>query len=94
MGESWSTCYYCGEPMSDYRHDIQYCENCDREWCCVDCAEEDGFIKNEDGSTSCSHCRGENFNDSELLGFALEMYSNTRENLIKEYKEYKLDKGE
>lgn len=36
MGESWSTCDYCGDAGSDYR-DNQRCEN--GHWFCCDCVD-------------------------------------------------------
>ncbi|WP_206459348.1 hypothetical protein [Anaerovorax sp. IOR16] len=35
--------------------------------------------------TSCSYCRNEKFEDSELLDYALKLLNKTKENLIAEY---------
>ena len=65
--------------------------DCGRKWCSDECAEEDGWIneeENEDSDVyrSCKYCREEDFEDSELLKYALKGLEVTRSELIDMYK--------
>lgn len=84
----------CGEGFPDVGEYVM-CE-CGCNWCSDECAEEDGFQEEENGftpdgskweqETSCKYCRKEDFNDGELLRFALGKLSLSRNQLIKLYK--------
>jgi len=102
MSVRFFDCAVCGTSVCD-AGDYVSCD-CGREWCDYECASVDGFEEQEDyydeedeeyyeceeGST-CKYCRKEDFEDSELLEFAIEMYGTTRETLIQEYKEKLMD---
>jgi len=75
----WSVCNRCGLIFQTKReHDI--CD-CDREWCCYRCSSYDGYVENGDLS-SCNYCRGEDYDDEELLAEALKILEMTRKQLI------------
>ena len=105
MGIDWYSCKSCGETFSDCG-DFESCE-CGQHWCCLECAEADGYIykhcglyenKNDCESdikcwecdnqieTSCKYCREEDFEEIELLDFALKVLNKTRQGLIEKYK--------
>lgn len=103
MGVDWYPCNYCGETFPDCGDYVScscgkhWCcyecaseegfdeveiecegdyEECDNETC-VD----------EEENKSCSYCRKEIFEDSEVLEFMLSYYSTTREEIIIKMKE-------
>jgi hypothetical protein len=98
MGVDWYSCETCGETFPDCG-DYVWCE-CGRHWCSDDCAESDGFRQEEDGytpkgssyeqETSCNYCRGEEFEDAEVLNLALEILGKSRDELAKILKERKV----
>lgn len=101
MSISWKSCNVCGTTFPDCG-DYVYCE-CNRYWCSYECAQENGFTEldeddyteeewynlTEEQKRSCNYCRGEEFEDFELLEFALDYFGCTREALITSYKERK-----
>jgi hypothetical protein len=93
MGVDWLGCDYCGETFPDCG-DFVEC-GCGNKWCDRVCAEGDGYEHNklttEDANEyeyekSCVYCRGEKFEDSELLEYCLELLGFSKEELIKRYK--------
>lgn len=94
MGVDWLSCKNCGNTFPDCG-DFVGCE-CGEHWCCDDCAEAEGFRYEEDGftppnskweqETSCDFCREEDFEDYELLCYALKKLNMSREELIEDYK--------
>jgi hypothetical protein len=90
MGVDWYPCETCGEAFPDCG-DYVYCE-CGRNYCSEKCAEVDGFRHEEDGylppggkweqETSCNYCRGEEFEDDEILAEALTLLGKKREEII------------
>jgi hypothetical protein len=94
MGVDFYACKSCGDTFPDCG-DYTGCE-CGNHWCCDSCAEADGYRREEDvftpeGSsweqeTSCSQCRGEDYEDYELLSHALGLLGITRKELITKYK--------
>jgi len=101
MSIDYLSCSHCGDGFPDV---IDYIScDCGRTWCCLECAEEDGFMEmpeigsteEEYPATSCKYCREEDFDDSELLEFALDFFCSDREEIIEEYKKFKDEnKGE
>ena len=87
MGVDWYSCKYCGETFPDCG-DFVSCE-CGEHWCDYDCAEADGFERDENDNTSCNYCREEDFEDSTLLELALKLLNKNRQELIKDYKNNK-----
>lgn len=86
MSVDYYSCNYCGETFPDCG-DYVSCEGCGNCWCSEECAEEQGFRidvdNDEEYSTSCNFCRGEDYEDYELLEKALELLKISREDLIK-----------
>lgn len=87
MGVDWYSCRNCGDTFPDCG-DFVSCE-CGEHWCDYDCAEANGFERDEDDNTSCNYCREEDFEDSTLLEFALKLLNKNRQELIKDYKNNK-----
>lgn len=44
MGVEFYTCENCRETFSDYGKYVS-CETCSTKWCCDECAEEDGYVR-------------------------------------------------
>lgn len=94
MGVDFLSCKSCGHNFPDCG-DYVSCE-CGEHWCCDDCAEGDGFQHEEEGftpknskweqETSCSFCREEDYEDYQLLSFAITKLGMTRDKLIELYK--------
>lgn len=91
MGIDYYSCSNCEETYSDARYDV-LCE-CGHRWCSDFCAEQDGFdIPEYEGryedhdNRTCKFCRGEDFEDHQLLHHAQELLGVSREQLIKSYK--------
>ena len=59
-------------------------------WCSETCAELDGYEK-RDFRFSCNYCRGNDFEDSELLEFVTSAIGVSREDLVNFYKRYKTE---
>lgn len=93
MGVDWYACNNCGETFPDCG-DYTGCE-CGEHWCSDECAEVEGFRREEDGykpagqsweqESSCSYCRKEDHSDSTLLDYCLQLIGKTREQIIVEY---------
>ena len=77
-------CDHCGKVFFDY-HGSNWCD-CGAKWCSETCAELDGYEKENFGS-SCNFCRGEDFEDYELLNFVISALGVNREDLVAFYKE-------
>jgi len=88
MSVDYYVCKRCGRTFPDCGYFVS-CERCGEHWCSDECAEEDGFrveIDNDaEYSTSCNFCREEDFDDSDLLAYALFAMNKTREELIEDY---------
>ena len=89
MSVDFFDCAICGEGVCMCGYYVS-CD-CGRKWCSDECAEEDGWIneeENEDSDVyrSCKYCREEDFEDSELLKYALKGLEVTRSELIDMYK--------
>jgi hypothetical protein len=89
MGVDFYPCECCGHVFADCGYFVS-CEGCGRYWCDDDCAESDGYICTEvdDGEdileeSTCSYCRGESFEDSEILSLALELLRKSHDELTK-----------
>lgn len=90
MGVEYCACETCGDTFPDSGEFVS-CE-CGRTWCSDDCAELDGFRKEAEGYTpkgskwaqdmSCAYCRGEDFEDCELLVVALNLLGKKRGDII------------
>lgn len=85
MGAEFLSCSYCGEGFSDYDAGWTSCR-CGRDWCSPECAEADGY-REANGEQSCNYCRGEDFEDYELLNFVISALGVNREDLVAFYKE-------
>ncbi|MGG2024178.1 hypothetical protein AB1282_00515 [Gottfriedia sp. S16(2024)] len=95
MGVDFYACNNCGDTFPDCG-DFTGCE-CGTRWCCDECAETEGYRHEEDGytppgseweqETSCNFCRNEDFEDYDLLTFAIGKLGLSREDLIKLYTE-------
>lgn len=81
----WTVCSRCGL-IFRIKEDRIICSGCNREWCCDKCATYDGYNENKDLS-SCNYCRGEDYDDEELLVEALKLLKMTRKELINKIKE-------
>lgn len=75
----WAICNKCGLIFQTKQEHITC--GCNRKWCCDRCATYDGYIEEED-SLSCNYCRGEDYDDEELLVEALKLLKMTRRVLI------------
>lgn len=90
MGVDFWICQRCRGTFPDCG-DYERCEQCERHWCSSYCADEDGLEKSEDCDewgiyeTSCSYCRNEAVEDSDLLEYALVLFDITREELEQRY---------
>jgi hypothetical protein len=94
MGVDFYPCNNCGETFPDCG-DYTSCE-CGVHWCSDECAEAEGYRREEDGftpngseweqETSCQFCREEDFEDFALLKTALELLGKSREELIEIHK--------
>jgi len=90
MGVDWYPCESCGETFPDAGYFVS-CE-CGYRWCSDECAESDGVRPEEDGftpkgseweqETSCKFCRGEDFEDYEILLEAFNLLGKSREEII------------
>jgi hypothetical protein len=98
MGVDYLVCNNCGDTFPDCGSFVS-CE-CGERWCSQSCAEADGYeyreYEDEDGEmvedeeeSTCNFCREEDFEDYELLTFALSQLDLSRGDLIKLYKETK-----
>lgn len=95
MGVDWYSCKNCSDTFPDCG-DYVWCE-CGEHWCSDKCAKADGYEYEEfedgDGDIvekiSCNFCRKEDFEDYELLGFALDKLGISRIQLVKLFKETK-----
>jgi hypothetical protein len=95
MGIDYYACNNCGDTFPDCGHYVS-CE-CGQHWCSYSCAEADGYkyeeYEDEDGDmfeeSTCNFCRKEDFEDYELLSFALSKLDLSRQDLIKLYSENK-----
>lgn len=85
MGAEFLSCSYCGEGFSDYDAGWTSCR-CGRDWCSPECAEADGY-REVNGEQSCNYCRGEDFEDYELLNFVISALGVNREDLVAFHKE-------
>jgi len=100
MGQDWYSCDVCGEAVSDYHPEYTSCE-CGKTFCDDECASEAGFVRYDEDyegeipthpkhgwelESSCAYCRGEIFEDDELLEFALKLLEIDRGELVKRYK--------
>jgi hypothetical protein len=93
VGVDWYPCNSCGETFPDAGYYVS-CE-CGENWCSDDCAEGEGYRKEEDGftpigskwsqDTSCNYCRCENHTDATLLQFCLDQLGKSREQIIMQY---------
>ena len=79
-------CDHCGKVFFDY-HGSNWCD-CGAKWCSETCAELDGYEK-RDFRSSCNYCRGNDFEDSELLEFVVLALGVSRNDLVSHYKNYK-----
>ena len=79
MGAEFLSCSYCGEGFSDYDAGWTSCR-CGRDWCSPECAEADGY-REVNGEQSCNYCRGEDFEDYELLNFVISALGVNREEI-------------
>lgn len=86
MGAEFLSCSHCGEGFSDYDAGWTSCR-CGRNWCSPECAEEDGY-REVDGEQSCNFCRGDDFEDYELLNFVTSALGVSRDDLVNHYKNY------
>jgi len=94
MGIDYYCCSNCGEPYADIVDSAVSCDSCVNRWCSTHCAEEDGAMFDDYGDCiSCGNCRGESFDDSELLAFALHLLNMYESELADKYKKFK-EKGE
>lgn len=85
MGVDFYPCNSCGETFCDCG--VYVGCDCGNKWCDTECAEEEGYQYNEETrDSSCSYCRKEDFEDSELLRYVLRKSGITREEIISEYK--------
>ena len=90
MSVDFFDCDVCGEPVCECGEHWS-CE-CGKHWCSIECAESDGYEKEEDPNyedeeiVSCKYCREEDFEDDVLLEYALEKLKLTREELLNMYK--------
>lgn len=91
MGVDFLICTHCNDTFCDCGPYIR-CYNCWRKWCSDECAEADGYKKEEateeddedadEPLTSCKFCRGETVDDKTLLAFLLKHNNFTKEEAI------------
>ena len=89
MGVDFFPCDYCSESICDCGDYVQ-CE-CGRKWCDEKCAEKEGYKdSDEEGEPldpTCSFCRNEQAEDSDLFNFLLKKYNLQRDAVLSEYLE-------
>lgn len=95
MGVDFFSCDYCGESICDCGDYVKCNDDCYRRWCDLKCAKADGYrsdnCEEEDTDEceyqgeSCSYCRREEAEDSDLFNFLLKKYNLKREVVLKEY---------
>ncbi|UNA01656.1 hypothetical protein MG295_00239 [Bacillus phage vB_BcgM] len=94
MSSDTGVCNFCEDTFSKCGEFVG-CD-CGKSWCDEGCAEADGFQEEEDGytppgssweqDTSCEYCRQENYDDEDLLEYALELLKLHRFELVDKYK--------
>lgn len=87
-------CTHCGKVFKEDSEDTFICDKCGKVWCSEECAIADGLDINYDGDPfqlgySCKFCRGNNFEDKELLEFMTAAIGVSRDDLVYFYKQYK-----
>jgi hypothetical protein len=86
MSHSFLVCSNCGDTFHELEEGVVSCDCGDGEWCCMECAKEGGYRRDEDNEEStCNYCRGEDVRDDELLAFLFEKTGLTREQAVTEY---------
>lgn len=88
MSIDYLSCKRCNNAFPDC-NDYVSCD-CGNIWCDDECAEKDGLTIVEIADLeiiTCKYCRGEDFDDSDLLEYVLKRLGMTRDYIIKEYKE-------
>ncbi len=86
MGVDFYSCQSCGHNFPDCGP-YEWC-GCGKNWCCEDCASDDGLNKDDENAPkynegrSCDFCRGDDFEDSTLLAYALEELGKSRAELV------------
>ena len=90
MSVDFFECHNCGATVCECGPYIS-CESCGRSWYDRECAEYEGFkIDGGDNPFStCSFCRGEAFEDIELLNYILMREEITRAQLVGSLIQYK-----
>lgn len=96
MGIDYYFCDRCGDSIPVV---IDYVGcSCGYTWCSDICAKkdgyDDGFQLDEDGNeiykdSTCNYCRGDDFDNEELLRYSLELLKITREQLVVKLKNSK-----
>jgi len=89
MGVDFFPCDSCSESICDCGDYVQCNDGCYRRWCDLKCAKKDGFrYEDEDHEEkSCSFCRNEAAEDSDLFNFLLKKYNLKRDTVLSEYLE-------
>lgn len=83
MEDAVLICSHCGDTFSTDDEGWASCL-CGKSWCSSECAEKDGYQ-----GLNCNYCRGDDFEDSELLEFLTASLGIGRDDLVTFYREYK-----
>lgn len=87
MGVDFFPCDRCSSAICDCGDWIRCNDDCGRRWCEYDCADQDGYLveENEYGDRddpTCNFCRGEDVEDGDVLGWALKKLKLTRQEAV------------
>jgi len=76
-------CGACGDPFSEHGDWFQCNDDCQRAWCCIHCANKDGYRAGGayTAQRSCAYCRNEEFEADYLLTYALKELEMSRREL-------------
>lgn len=90
MGVDYYACSHCGDTFPDAGYHVS-CE-CGKHWDSDECAESDGFRSEElddyEEIRTCSYCRNEEFEDYELLLYAINLLGIERDELVRMYRSH------
>lgn len=93
MGVDFYVCKRCDDTFPDCGYYISC--GCGKKWCSEQCAEEDGYVCEDDyeyegdwyeGDRNCSYCRLETADDHTLFLFLRTKLNLTREEVLDQWK--------
>ena len=85
MSIDYITCTECGENFADCG-EYYVCDNCDR-YFCEECGEEYADENGNITEETCPYCKGEKFEDVDVLKYLFKIYNTDYDTIIKEMRE-------